>query len=146
MQLHGCQYHAVMIQKGKDLTFLSCQGQCWLFATHMPAGSGILPNPLIPTASQLIHSCGVSLLKACHTDKQRIQNIAAAQSQHCHDSSTAAAQSQHGHDRSTTPNGSRLCPHLYCILKKILFITTLKTVYKLSSSDDSQYCVSVFSH
>ena len=59
----------------------------------------------MPTASQLIHSYSVSLLRACHTDKGRIHNIAAAQSQHNHDSSTAAAQSQRGHDSSITPNG-----------------------------------------
>ncbi len=99
----------------------------------MPATLGILPSPLIPTASQLIHSYSVSLLKACHTDKQRIHNI-------------AAAQSQHGHDSSTTPNGTRLCPHLQCMVKKVLLIMTPKTVYELLSSDDSQCRVSVSSH
>ena len=107
---------------------------------------GMFPSPLMPTASQLIHSYSVSLLRACQKDKQSVHNIAAAQSQHNHDSSTAAAQSQHGHGSSTAPNGSSLCSHLQCMLKKILFITTLKTVYELSSSDDSQHFVSVSSH
>ena len=120
---------------------------------------GIFPSPLMPTASQLIHSYSVGLLRACQKDKQSIHNIAAAesqhnhdsstaaaQSQHNHDSSTAAAQSQHGHGSSTAPNGSSLCSHLQCMLKKILFVTTLKTVYELSSSDDRRHFVSVSSH
>jgi len=91
IQFLDCQHHATLIYERAKTLLSAVRGSvdCVKHARNTHVSS--FRHPAESAVSQLVYSYSVSMLKACHTDKQKIQNIAAAQSQHDHDSSTAAA-------------------------------------------------------